>query len=326
MQRVFNQVCFNHVSGWIVDSGSSLHMTYDKTLFSKLTLRNAGRIKIANGDFIPIKGFGSVRILFRTDCETIALNLSNVVYVPDLDVNLLSVNELNKEKYSVLFEKSICKIKVGKEFVTLAHFTNNNFLVNEDSINSAFPCVHEWHRRLAHRNVRDIKRLRKHGLEITKCACNDQCDACMKGKSTALPFTSSEKPNAAFDIIVSDVCGPLRTQSRGGAKYFLTITDVFSDYTEVKFMKHKNEVKALIMNFIEYTKNQLSKKPKIFRSDNGGEFVDSELKSFFLKEGIRFETTVPNTPQQNGIAERKNRTLNDSVRTLLIARGPTKFF
>lgn len=60
-------------------------------------------------------------------------------------------------------------------------------------------------------------------------------------------------------------------------------------------MRHKNEVKALIINFIEFRKNQLSRKPKVFRSDNGGEFVDSELESFFLKEGIRFETTVPNT-------------------------------
>ena len=96
----------NHVSGWIVDSGASLHMTYDKSLFTQLQLRNSGRIKIANGDFIPIKGFGSVRILFRTNCDTITLTLANVVYVPDLEVNLLPVNELNKENYSVLFEKS----------------------------------------------------------------------------------------------------------------------------------------------------------------------------------------------------------------------------
>ena len=205
----------------------------------------------------------------------------------------------------MLFEKSTCKIKIGKDFVTLATFTNNNYVVNEDSINSAFPCVHEWHRRLAHRNIRDIKHLRDHGLKITKCACVDQCDACIRGKTTALPFTSSEKPKHAFDVIVSDVCGPMRTQSRGGAKYFLTITDVFSDYTEVKFMRNKSEVKSLIINFIEFTKNQFSKKPKIFRPDNGGEFFDNELRTFFSKEGIRFKTTVSNTPQQNGIAEEK---------------------
>lgn len=201
----------------------------------------------------------------------------------------------------------------------------NNYLVDEVKCFSASPCVHEWHRRLAHRNLRDIKHLSEFGLTITRCNCSDQCDSCMKGKSTALPFPDSIKPDSALDIIVSDVCGPFNTQSIGGSRYFLTITDVFSDYTEVKFLRHKHEAKDHIINFVEFTKTQLSKRPKIYRTDGGGEFVNIELQNYLKREGIRIETTVPNTPQQNGIAERKNRTLNDSVRTLLIASNLPKY-
>lgn len=309
----------SHTSGWIVDSGASLHMSHDKNLFQNLTIRRCGKIKIADGSFIPIEGYGAITIVVKGTLEPISLKLQHVAYVPELHINLISVNELNKSGHSVLFEQSRCSIQIKKEFLRFANFINNNYLIDEAPCYASYPCAHEWHRRLAHRNLRDVKNLREFGLKITKCGCNDQCDACMRGKTSELPFSHSIKPERALDIIVSDICGPLRTQSIGGSRYFLTLTDVFSDYTEVKFLKHKDEATENIINFVEFIKNQTSNKPKIFRSDGGGEFVNSQLQSYLKKEGIRFEMTTPHTPQQNGIAERKNRTLNDAVRTLLIA-------
>lgn len=105
----------------------------------------------------------------------------------------------------------------------------------------------------------------------------------------------------------------MRTQSLGGKSYFLTITDLNSDYTEVKFLRNKSDAKTEIKNYIEFVKNQLSKKPNIFRSDRGGEFMDNELQSYLNDQGIRIELTTPDSPQQNGVAERKNRTLNDAT-------------
>lgn len=306
-------------SGWVVDSGASIHMTFEENLFEHLTHSKCGKIRTANGAIIPIHGYGTVKILLKTSSEPLFIVLKNVAYVPDLHINLISVNMLNDAGHAVLFDKGSCELKVGQSFVRFARFIDNNFLVNEIKSNTAYPCVHEWHRRLAHRNLRDIKNLKDRGLVITKCTCLDQCDACMKGKTTCLPFTTSAKPNNALDIVVSDICGPLQTQSLGGSRYFLTITDVYSDYTEVKFLRHKSEAKTEIINFIEFTKTQLGSKPKVFRSDGGGEFVNDDLQNYLKSEGIKIQTTVPNTPQQNGIAERKNRTLNDAVRTLLIA-------
>lgn len=306
-------------SSWIIDSGASIHMSYNDHLFNHLTRRRFGVVKVANGECIPICGYGTTTISINTQAELKSLELKNVAYVPDLHMNLISVNELNKCGHTVTFKEGICSITSNNECFPIARFINNNFLLNERTEGTASHCVHDWHVRFAHRNLKDILRLKEFGLPITKCKCLDQCDACMKGKMTALPFSRSIKPRNVLDIIVSDICGPIRTQSLGGSRYFLTITDVRSDYTQVKFLRQKSEAPAHIMDFIEFSKTQLSRKPKIFRSDGGGEFTNNELKSYFKKEGIRFETTVPYTPQQNGIAERKNRTLNDSVRTILIA-------
>lgn len=137
-------------------------------------------------------------------------------------------------------------------------------MVNEEPVHTASVCIHEWHRRFAHRNLRDIKNLKNFGLEIIKCTCQDQCDACMRGKSTEFPFEHSLKPEKRLEIIVSDLCGPLRIKSVGGSSFFLTLTDVFSDYTEVKFLKNKSEAKEHIINFIEFSKINCQKNQKYF--------------------------------------------------------------
>ena len=185
----------------------------------------------------------------------------------------------------------------------------------------ASPCVHKWHRRLAHRFLRDIKRLGQHGLSISPCMCNDQCEACEIGKSTIKPFPTATKPDNVLDIIVSDVCGLLPVKSFNGAIYFQTIIDVCSDYTEVKLLKSKDDTNQFVIQFVEMVKTQLKSKPKIFKSDNGGEYVNHKLTTYLQNKGIIFQNTVPHCPQQNGISERKNRTLMDATRTVMHNSG-----
>lgn len=308
------------LSAWILDSGASLHMSYDKNIFKNLTMKSGGKIRIANGGFMEVMGFGSVKIMIRTNSEPFALTLENVAYVPALHTNLLSVHCLTKNKFKITFQNETAQIEFNNQIFHFSDFINNNYVVSEDSCQSAILCVDELHKRMAHRNIKDILRLRKFGLEISKCSCLHQCDACMKSKSTEFSFPQrSEKPDKPLDIIAADVCGAMREKSLGGKSYFLTITDLHSDYTEVKFLRKKSDAKSEIINFIEFVKNQISQKPKIFRTDRGGEFMDHELQSYLKDQGIAIELTTPDSPQQNGVAERKNRTLNDAVRTLLIS-------
>lgn len=309
------------LSGFLIDSGASIHVAHQKSLFSQLTLATKGRIRVANGSFVPILGHGSVIISVKTGSDSVSLTLKNVAYAPGLHVNLISVNELNKSGYTLLFENSKCLIKTGKQFIELGTFRNNNFLVSEDTTHNCYPCLHEMHKRLAHRNYRDIKHLQKFGLKLMKCCCIDQCDACIRGKSSEAPYKAETVVCNPLDVITSDLCGMFRTKSLGGASYFLTLTDVYTDYTTVKFLKQKSDATRHIKDFISFVKNQLSRNIKTLRTDGGGEYLNNELKTFLESEGIRHEYTTPNSPQSNGNAERKNRTILDAMRTLLIASG-----
>lgn len=329
--EIYSLSCINsnrkhskRLSDFIVDSGASIHMSHDKSLFSTLK-PNRGRIKIADGSYIPILGYGNINLHIKTSAGPLSLTLSDVGYVPDLHVNLISVNELNKAGYTLLFDNSSCKLKSGKSFVDIATFKGNNYKIQENQGSIAYPCLHEWHRRLAHRNLHDIKYLRKHGLSFTKCCCLDECEACIKGKSSEKPFRAETTVEEPLEVISTDICGPFRTRSLGGAYYFLTLTDACTDFTTVKFLKQKSDAVMEIKNFIAFLKCQTSKTMKCLRSDGGGEYCNLELKRYLDGEGIRHEFTTPHSPQSNGRAERKNRTLLDTARTLLTSSNLPSF-
>lgn len=315
---------------WIVDSGASTHMCHDKFLFQKFVSANLGMIRIADGNNIPIEGSGTVVLYFQDDQNQHSLNLENVAFVPNLDTNLLSVKKLVETGKSISFESLFCFIHTPDERILLATFINSAYQLSQLHLQHqmAAPCVHEWHKRFAHRNIADIKRLKDFGLPIQKCSCADECVPCIEGKLPAKPFPKhSEKPDNCLDVVACDLCGPMQTESIGRSQYFITFTDVHSDYTEIRCIRNKSDAKQCVIDYIERLKNSLNKKPKVFRSDRGGEFTDAELQSYLRKEGIKFESTVHDSPQQNGIAERKNRTLCDAVRTMLIsAELPPSFW
>lgn len=125
----------------------------------------------------------------------------------------------------------------------------------------------------------------------------------------------------------SDVCGPMHEGSIGGSRYFLTFIDDFSRFVHVYFLKSKGEVFAKLQQFVAKVENQTGKKVKCLRSDNGGEYTSKEVERFLNAKGIVHERTVPYTPQQNGVSERMNRTLVESVRSMLCnAQLPKKFW
>ena len=146
----------------------------------------------------------------------------------------------------------------------------------------------------------------------------------MSRKRFPLKSTPANEP---LDIIVSDVCGYIQTETLGKKRYFITFIDVNTKYCEVRFMRNKSEAAQEAINFIEKIKTQFGKKCKIFRSDRGLEYLNEKLQGFLQKEGIVSQCTVGYCPEQNGIAERKNRTLVEAARTLMHeANLPEKFW
>ncbi|KAK0594627.1 hypothetical protein LWI29_010132 [Acer saccharum] len=114
-----------------------------------------------------------------------------------------------------------------------------------------------------------------------------------------------------------DVCGPMSIQARGGYEYFITFTDDYSRFGYVYLMRHKSNAFDIFKAFKAEVENQLEKHIKILRSDRGGEYLSGEFQQYLIDNEIVSQFSAPGTPQQNGVSERRNRTLLDMVRSML---------
>lgn len=323
---------------WIIDSGATSHFSNNIHTFT--TMREIDQsVKVANGSSVQVQGIGECKIQMINEKNVkTKVKLTNVLYVPELNGNFISIMKLSKNKYSVSFEENKCEIKVNNEQIGVAYLSSNLYILNQEQIHvlnsiQNKQCIHYWHRVLGHRNNEAIKTMINNnlvnGIHMDKCNCQNDCEICLKAKMTRKPF-AREKPKTAtqiLDVIYSDLCGPMQTVSPNGKKYILTFIDEFSRYTKVYFLSLKSEVKDKIIEFTELCKTQKGSKPKVFHTDRGGEYVNNDVQNYLKSQGIKYEYTPPRTPQLNGIAERKNRTLVEMARCMLYdANLPNKFW
>ena len=190
-----------------------------------------------------------------------------------------------------------------------------------------------WHRRFCHANKQSLQKIANdslvNGLDVKFNDNFDFCEPCVQGKNHRLTFPkkSATKTNDILELIHSDVCGKVSTPSLGGKNYFVTFIDDFSRYVWVYVIRTKDEVFSKFVEFKQMIEKQTGKCIKTLRSDNGGEYTSNEFDQFLKSEGIRHELTVPNTPEQNGVSERMNRSLVESVRSMLYdAHMPRQFW
>ena len=144
------------------------------------------------------------------------------------------------------------------------------------------------------------------------------CKGCALGKYAKTNFPSSDiRFKGTMDLIHSDVCGPMSAVSIGGASYYVTFIDDYSRKTWIYFMKTKDEVFSQFQEFKSLVENQMGRNIKVLRSDNGGEYTSSVFNNFCANLGIKRELTVPYNPQQNGVSERKNRSIVEETKAML---------
>ena len=154
------------------------------------------------------------------------------------------------------------------------------------------------------------------------------CEACVQGKQTQKPFrgVSDVQTTETLQLIHSDVCGPMSVDSLENSRYFVTFTDDFSRFCHVYFLKRKSEVLTKFKEFHAEVTNLLGKRMKVLRTDNGGEYVSAEFEQYLKEHGIIHEVTTPYTPQQNGISERLNRTLQKLALSQILHASLPKCF
>ncbi|GJV27114.1 putative ribonuclease H-like domain-containing protein [Tanacetum coccineum] len=151
------------------------------------------------------------------------------------------------------------------------------------------------------------------------------CPSCEQGKSKRASHPPKPVPNSKqrLHLLHMDLCGPMRIASINGKRYVLVIVDDYSRYTWVHFLRSKDEAPEVIKTFLKRITVLLQSPVIIIRTDNGTEFKNQILKEYFDSVGISHQASSVRTPQQNGVVERRNRTLVEAARTMLIfSRAP----
>lgn len=312
----------NNKKEWYIDSGATSHMTPHADLVEN-KISESDKITAANGEKINVTGIGNGKMTFGDGNVLV----KSVMHVPDLAVNLLSVSQIVKNGNSVVFDSDGCSIYNQKREKVLSVKTIGGvYRVNADD-EKCFLAKNQtsaltWHRRLGHANYQVMKTMRAGAVDGVMFNDDEteitQCEICAKGKQTKLPFKTSEtESNDILELIHSDLMGPQKTRSLGHALYLLTFIDDFSRKVFVYFLRKKDETFSKFVEFKALIEKQTGKEIKTLRTDNGGEYMSNVFDLFLKKHGIKHETTVAHTPQQNGVAERMNRTLTEKAKCFL---------
>ena len=156
----------------------------------------------------------------------------------------------------------------------------------------------------------------------------DICEACQLEKQTRIVFPDNAfRASSKLQLVHTYVCGPMHNESLNGSKYFLLFVDDYSRFCWVYFLKSKADVFTEFVRFKTTIELETGNKLKMLRSDNGGEFTFQKFEGYLAKERIKHQLIVPYTPQQNGVSERRNRTLMEMARCLLYENKiPLKFW
>lgn len=309
---------------WYLDSGASCHMTPNKNWLLDLKKSPISEIVAANNDKMPVNGTGSVKLRLNEN----EIEVKEVLHVPNLTTNLLSVAKIVQNGNTVIFDKSGCKILNNRSELIAESKPSAGVYKFSSKIESCFLAsapsskLVTWHRRLGHINYVDLCKMKNGAVDGISFSENpnilSKCEVCLKGKQTRKPFThTGTRAKGLLELIHSDLCGPMEKSSLGGAKYFLTFIDDFSRKVFVYLLKSKADVLDMFKVFKQLVENQTGKKIKMIRTDNGTEYVGQNFDSFCKQWGIVHQTSNTYTPQQNGVAERMNRTICERAKCML---------
>jgi transposase InsO family protein len=328
---------------WILDSGASHHMSYDNNSFVSLKPASSMSVMTADDTPMPLAGIGSVR--------TPNMSFSDVYYIPSLTLSLASVSQLCDSGYSVTFSSTSCcvqdphsgrligtgrrqgglyvldELRVSDTAASTSTFTTD--LLSSFRLNSSSSSFYLWHSRLGHVSASRLRYLVSTGA-LGKLQTSDisDCCGCKLANFSALPFSKSVSISfAPFDLVHSDVWGPSPVLTKGGSRYYVSFIDDYTRYCWVYLMKNRFEFFDIYLMFRAMVKTQHNVVIKCFRCDLGGEYTSNKFFELLAYDGTIHQTSCTDTPQQNGVAERKHRHIVETARSLLLsALVPNEFW
>ncbi|UYV83303.1 hypothetical protein LAZ67_23000451 [Cordylochernes scorpioides] len=342
--RVFENSSNNYsqIQTWCLDSGCTTHlpphldwmenvMPYE----SEINLAEEGKVTHATA-----KGDTKVSTCTENGIENV--QIKGVLHVPNLRSNLLSIYELTNKGNTVIFNRDGAKIYNEQDDLIAEAQIQDRMYVMETRSRDEYSEKKEnvmttkddfsndnislWHRRLNHLNEAYMKEIIQRIVVLgfnVKFNNLPECEACIMGKLTRQPYhpVTTNCTTKPLELVHMDLCGPMPYQSLGGSKYFFVLVDDFSRRTFIYFLKNKDETLGKFEEFKARVENELNLKIKDVRTDNGTEFTNHRFKNFLIKNGIHHQLSTTYSPQSNGVAERVNRTLIETARTLLFDSG-----
>jgi hypothetical protein len=322
---------------WFLDSGCSNHMCRDKTLFSNLNESFRQIVKLGNNMKMSVMGKRNVRLQVSEFVHVI----TEVFYVPELRNNLLSIGQLQEKGLTIFFQHRKCQIyhpEKGLIIQTEMSANRTFFLLARSPLVKA-TCFYTtsqdwsylWHCRYGHLSYKGLRTLQfkkmVHGLPQFNVSTT-VCTHCMVGKQhrNPIPKKSNWRASQQLQLIHADLCGPIILISNRNKRYLICFIDDFSRKIWVYFLEEKSEAFIIFKYFKSLVEKETRSCIKSLRTDRGGEFTSQEFNQFCKENGIKRQLTAAYTPQQNGVAERKNRTIMNMVRSMISDKKILKSF
>ncbi|POW01072.1 hypothetical protein PSHT_12684 [Puccinia striiformis] len=306
-------------SSFVLDSGASAHMVANKNLFFALQIKEEGLVRTSSGsDSLKIMGSGSIKVSNKDG----DLVFHNVLFIPDLVVNLLSVRSLVILNYNVQFHKNSFSISKDNKLVIDGRYVGNlpviQFLNSEHY--SHLSSLELLHKSVGHVSCRRLRNKLGIPLKIT----ND-CESCAVSKITRASFQNKHcHASRPFEELHLDLIGPINPASREGDKFILTIVDSNTRFVSAIPIRSKGDVLETLSVLLDFEAKRFGYYPSVLHSDHGTEFITRTMKEYCMQHRIRSRTSDAYTPQQNGLAERFNRTVIESLRSIIHDSGVAK--
>ena len=324
---------------WYLDSGATHHVSGDSSAFSFIHPTSGNHVRSAGGQSHQVTGIGNADIQLSTGAIK---SFSSMLYTPGITKNLISVGTLADQHKTLVFRSHGCFILDNAsskvEFFAPRENGHGLYRLSGSSV-STQPETHLlslhsqatlWHKRLGHFHTKGLQRMTQfdavRGLPPLQFS-RYTCTGCQLGKHTRtkLPKQTRHSTSHILELIHTDVCGPFRVNSLGGHRFFVTFIDDFSRKMWIYFLRTKSEVLQKFQHFVTLMETTTGLRIQTLRSDNGGEYTSQAFKDFCSVKGISRELPPPYTPERNGVAERRNRSLLDITRCLLIDKSLPAF-
>lgn len=318
---------------WVCDSGATSNMCNQRSWFTKLFMfTEPSTISIGDGSTIEVLGIGTIRFTSMPGTETVDGTLTDVLYIPALATNLVSVPAVSRKGVTVMFDELSCKFVQNEEVIltgtkgmcdlyildmqTVEPATGQALITNLDRTKQ------EWHEAFGHQSSQRVDQLLKDlkiGVKPRVSQDGKPCPTCPQGKMRHATHPSSTEPRARnvgdkvhIDLVHSD-------NKDQPQCYFMLSKDEASEYCLVHFLSSKTDVcdavTQLIIDFEVGSGNPI----RVIQSDNGTEFINQKMRRLLQYEHIGQHTSTAYTPQQNGIIERAVQTVCNSARAMLLA-------